>query len=323
MDIVKKDTYLPVTVEELNQFIIIGKERLNAQKAKIRAIEKTGMAVAAKEAALTDAQDMADLLLDAEARLGEILEAIPDKKASSGAGTRSLPSDITKKVSHQAQVLSQHRDVIERVKAEAREAGEIPTAKQVYHQIKDKQKKDRAAELGTASIPEGKYRIFYADPPWQYTSGDQHTTEEQETVLGTHYPSMSIPELCALDIRSMAQDNAVLFMWVTSPLLEEAFEIINAWGFKYKASMVWDKVKHNVGHYVSVRHEFLFICTKGSCKPDNPKLYDSVLSIERTTHSKKPEEFRAIIDDLYPRGRRIELFARQEVNGWDSWGNEI
>jgi len=67
-------TQLPATAEKLNKFIIIGKERLNAQKAKIRAIEKTGMAVEAKEAALEDAQDMAGILLDAEVKLGGILD---------------------------------------------------------------------------------------------------------------------------------------------------------------------------------------------------------------------------------------------------------
>jgi len=177
------------------------------------------------------------------------------------------------------------------------------------------------AELRVRPWPEGKYRVFYADPPWEYAR-DQHTTEEQATVLGTHYPSMTIPDLCAIDIKSLAMEDAVLFMWVTSPLLEEAFKVVEAWGFKYKASMVWDKVKHNVGHYVSVRHEIVLICTKGSCKPDIPKLHDSVLSIERTEHSRKPKEVRDIIDEIYPNGKRIELFARGQFEGWDTWGNE-
>jgi len=134
---------------------------------------------------------------------------------------------------------------------------------------------------------------------------------------------MSIEELCALPIAKLAQDDAVLFLWVTSPMLEDSFEVIKAWGFKYKTSFVWDKVKHNFGHYNSVRHEFLLVCTRGSCTPDTLKLYDSVQTIERSSeHSEKPEEFRSIIDTLYPDGERIELFARDEVDGWNSWGNE-
>jgi N6-adenosine-specific RNA methylase IME4 len=78
-----------------------------------------------------------------------------------------------------------------------------------------------------------------------------------------------------------------------------------------------------MGHYNSVRHEILLICTKGSCTPQNVKLFDSVQSIERTEHSVKPEAFREIIDTLYPHGKRIELFARRSLPGeWKGWGNE-
>ncbi len=124
-------------------------------------------------------------------------------------------------------------------------------------------------------------------------------------------------------IKEMADANAVMFMWVTSPLLEECFDVIRAWGFKYKTSFVWDKVGHNYGHYNSVRHELLLICTRGSCVPDTKTLYDSVVSVEKSSvHSEKPAEFRRIIDDLYTYGNRIELFARADVEGWDRWGNE-
>ena len=163
---------------------------------------------------------------------------------------------------------------------------------------------------------ENKYRVIYADPPWSYN--DKQNIE----VLGgaeKHYTTMPIDEICALPIP--AEDNAVLFMWVTSPLLEDSFKVINAWGFKYKSSFVWDKIAHNMGHYNSVRHEFLLIATKGSCTPDVKKLYDSVVSIERIEHSRKPNEFREMIDTLYPTGGRLEMFAREAPEGWDVWGN--
>lgn len=181
----------------------------------------------------------------------------------------------------------------------------------------------RNSEKPTPKAPDGKYRVIYADPPWKYTSGDQHGTEAQDTILSSHYNSMSIAELCELPIKDMAQDDSVLFMWATSPLLEECFDVIRAWGFKYKASIVWNKDAHNVGHYVSVRHEFLLICTRGSCLPDTNKLFASVVTEKRTAHSVKPETFRNIIDEMYPNGKRIELFARRIVNGWDTWGNDV
>lgn len=163
---------------------------------------------------------------------------------------------------------------------------------------------------------ENKYRVIYADPPWSYN--DKQNTE---TLGGAekHYPTMPLDDICGLPVPSA--DNAVLFLWVTSPLLEDCFKVINAWGFKYKSSFVWDKVKHNMGHYNSVRHEFLLICTKGNCVPDVQKLFDSVQTIERTDHSRKPKEFRDIIDTLYPAGNRLEMFAREAPKGWDVWGN--
>jgi N6-adenosine-specific RNA methylase IME4 len=176
----------------------------------------------------------------------------------------------------------------------------------------------RREEAKAAPVMDGKYRVIYADPPWNYgDKRDGHTTGAED-----HYPSMTIQELCDLPVKDLAEDNAVLFLWVTSPLLEECFQVIEAWGFQYKASFIWDKMLHNLGHYNSVRHELLLVCTRGSCLPDNPKLYDSVVSIERGEHSVKPDEFRQMIDDLYPNGARIELFARRPAPGWVVWGNE-
>ena len=180
----------------------------------------------------------------------------------------------------------------------------------------------KAVEIRRAvNLPDAKYRVIYADPPWFYNDkADAGSVQHGGT--GIHYPSMMIAELCALPIQALAEDHAVLFLWVTSPLLFEAAPVIKAWGFTYKASFVWDKVRHNMGHYNSVRHEFLLLCTRGSCTPDVGRLFDSVQAVERTEHSTKPEQFREIIDTLYPHGKRLELFARRSVPGWDSFGHE-
>jgi N6-adenosine-specific RNA methylase IME4 len=175
---------------------------------------------------------------------------------------------------------------------------------------------------------EGTYRIFYADPPWKYVGlngNDDHGHAE------AHYDCLDDEQLKVYrpgggdkTVTQMADANSVLFMWVTSPLLARCFPIIDAWGFEYKSSFVWDKVKHNMGHYNSVRHELLLICTRGSCKPDVPKLIDSVQSIERSNkHSQKPQEFYEIIESLYDHGRKLELFCREKREGWDADGNEV
>lgn len=187
-------------------------------------------------------------------------------------------------------------------------------------------KRDAVAEKVSA-LPEGKYRVIYADPPWSYND-KQAVKGAFGTGTGAaegHYPSLSVSEICALPVQEIVQEDAVLFLWTTSPLLPEGLMVAEAWGFRYKAAFVWDKVKHNMGHYNSVRHEFLLICTRGSCTPDVSNLFDSVQSIERSDkHSQKPEEFREIIDAIYPHGSRIELFRRGDApEGWKIWGNEI
>lgn len=206
---------------------------------------------------------------------------------------------------------------------ETKNDGDELTTSSVLRKVKDFLRQMNHQERPHIEPPNGKYRVFYADPPWSY--GNANLQEYGHASF--HYPAMSIGELCELPVRDLAEENAVLFLWVTSPLLEESFEVIKAWGFKYKTSFVWDKVKHNFGHYNSVRHEFLLVCTRGSCTPDVNQLFDSVQSIERGEHSEKPEEFRTIIDTLYVFGRKIELFARNQNgaandSGWAAWGNE-
>ena len=179
-------------------------------------------------------------------------------------------------------------------------------------------KRQQDEQIRLSNAPE-KYSLFYADPPWLY--GDKLV--EGYGAAENHYPPMSISQLCALPIKDISSDSAVLFLWVTSPLLEECFAVIKAWGFNYKTSFIWDKVRHNYGHYNSVRHELLLVCTKGSYLPEKSELIDSVMSVERNdNHSEKPQEFREMIETLYPNSKKLELFARGGYDGWDTFGDE-
>jgi N6-adenosine-specific RNA methylase IME4 len=196
--------------------------------------------------------------------------------------------------------------------------------------IRSAKKADYSAKIAKTKPKalEGTYRLFYADPPWKYiglNKADEYGHAER------HYDCLDDNQLCNYKpgngsrlVKDMADKDAVLFMWVTSPLLKRCFPIIEAWGFEYKACFVWDKVKHVMGHYNSVRHELLLICTRGSCKPDIPTLIDSVQVIERAEkHSEKPKEFYRIIEGMYDHGRKLELFARHARDGWDADGNEL
>lgn len=180
-------------------------------------------------------------------------------------------------------------------------------------------KRNELAERATKS-PSGKYRVVYADPPWSY--GNSRPDAASWPSVATKYPTMKLSDVCAIPVKEWIDENAVLFLWVTSPVLEEAFQVVKAWGFTYKASFIWDKVAHNMGNYNSVRHELLLVCTRGSCTPDVRKLFDSVITEERTEHSVKPDVVYEIIETLYTHGRRLEMFQRRERKGWTGWGLE-
>ena len=275
---------------------------------------------------LENQNEAAEVKIRAERKAGEMLAQMPKAEGAAVEGWKTRSQDVTTladlgiekmQSSRWQQIASLPEKVFEEFITETKEDGGELTSSSMVRMAKfevAKQNKNSPQPLT------GKYRIIYADPPWKY--GDQFGIEGYKVSAEQHYPVMSIEELCALPVKDLAEDNAVLFLWVTSPFLEDAFLVIDAWGFEYKTSFVWDKVKHNMGHYNSVRHEFILVCTKGSCLPDIPTLYDSVLTIERTDHSVKPEEFRKIIDDLYRTGKRIELFARRPIEGWETWGNE-
>jgi len=167
-------------------------------------------------------------------------------------------------------------------------------------------------------VPDGKFELIYADPPWQYnfTSSPTRSIEKE-------YSTMSLKEICELKIPYT--DDCILFLWCPAPkLYPEGIEVIKAWGFVYKTCMVWIKDKIGMGYYGRNRHELLLIATRG--KPGTPKPKnrpDAVIEAPRTKHSKKPEIVYELIEQMYPNKNKIELFARNERHNWKSWGNEI
>jgi len=174
-------------------------------------------------------------------------------------------------------------------------------------------------------IPKGKYRVIYADPPWQYDNPKAVEIGKVKNLgAGHHYPTMPVDEICKLDIQSITNKDAVLFLWATFPKLVEATQVLEAWGFTYKTSFVWNKLRSNLGSYHNACAELLMIGTKGNCSPDNNSMPSQVQEIKSGKHSVKPDEIRELIDKMYPYGTRIELFSRDKgTKGWKVWGNEI
>jgi N6-adenosine-specific RNA methylase IME4 len=171
----------------------------------------------------------------------------------------------------------------------------------------------------SVNLPEGKFNVIYCDPAWEYSNSNLGGSALNK------YPTMSTLDICNLNIKNLTAENCILFMWVTNPLLEDAFKVIESWEFKYKTNMVWVKDKstfNQLGFYIYGQHELLLIAVKGSMLPigDKPK---SIITGENKVHSKKPEIVYQIIESMFPEMKYLELFARQKRDGWESWGNEL
>lgn len=184
------------------------------------------------------------------------------------------------------------------------------------------------------------FDLILADPPWRY---DFASKKNQR--IENHYPTMALTDICALDVHSICNPQAILFLWATAPKLREGLKVMEAWGFEYKTFDVWLKVptdKHRdqlilddalrpagsqtkgLGYYWRNRHEPLLVGTRGGFSPPHPsRRLRSGFSAEVREHSRKPEIARQRIEAMYPDAKRVELFARERHEGWAHWGNEL
>jgi len=167
-----------------------------------------------------------------------------------------------------------------------------------------------------------RYAVIYADPPWHFEVYNEESGIE--CAAANHYSTMTLDEICALPVSHLATDAAVLFLWTTLPHLEEALQVVAAWGFAYKSNVVWVKDQIGLGYLVRNQHELLLIATRGDIPTPPPaRRPASVISAPRREHSRKPDEAYELIERMYPELPRIELFARQARPGWAAWGNEV
>lgn len=174
-----------------------------------------------------------------------------------------------------------------------------------------------------------KYNIIYADPPWKYNSRNNVNTRFGGGVFNK-YNLMTMEEIKSLPISNLAEENCVLFLWCTFPYLDEQIKLFDYWGFRYRTlGFSWIKTNpkngkpfFGVGYYAKSNCEICLMGMKGQLKPISNKV-SSVIISPRREHSKKPDEVRNKIVELFGDLPRIELFAREKVEGWTSWGNEI
>ena len=177
-------------------------------------------------------------------------------------------------------------------------------------------------------LPNKKYQIIYADPPWRfkYRHNENDTSGHNEGI----YDLMSLDEIKQLPMNKITDINCILFLWVTDPLLKQGIEVMESWGFKYKTvAFTWIKTnKSNGNHWLGMGYwtrsnpEMCLLGTKGHMKRIDSNIHQLVTAVRRE-HSRKPDVVRNLIVKLCGSLPRIELFARERFEGWDCWGDEI
>lgn len=182
-----------------------------------------------------------------------------------------------------------------------------------------------------AGFPTRQYAAIYADPPWRFQCWSGKGTDR---AAENHYPTMTIEDIMALPVETIAADDCVLFIWIVWPMLPEALEVIKAWGFAYKTcGFSWMKgdpyclfsddttPDMGMGYWTRANSEVCLLATRGKPKRLDAGVRQGIIS-PRREHSRKPDDIYGRIERLVS-GPYIELFSRTTRKGWDVWGKDV
>jgi N6-adenosine-specific RNA methylase IME4 len=182
-----------------------------------------------------------------------------------------------------------------------------------------RKERERALAEKILALPDKTYGVIYADPPWKF---EPYADSGEDRNACNHYPVMATEQIATVAIP--AADDAVLFLWSTTPMLPQCSAVMAAWGFEYKSYLVWIKDRTGTGYWTLNRAELLLIGTRGNIPAPTPgEQPPQVIEAPRGRHSEKPAVFAEIIERLYPNVPKLEMFARSARPGWDAWGDEV
>ena len=201
------------------------------------------------------------------------------------------------------------------------DSGELAVSR-ALHKVKQAKavKEHERLRKSPPKLPtDAPWQVILADPPWRY-----HYSPTTSRAIEQQYPTMPLDEMCAMPVADRCADDAVLYLWATPPKLEDAFEVIRAWGFSYRTCAVWVKSKIGMGYWFRQRHEILLVGTRGKPQPPLESLRrDSVFECPTAAHSAKPAEVAELLEAQHPGRTWVEMFTREPRAGWLSHGTEL
>ncbi len=165
-----------------------------------------------------------------------------------------------------------------------------------------------------------KYQCILADPPWEQPRVGRYKVAKHKRPDDLPYNTMTSDEICSLEVGKLAMPGCHLWLWTTNAHLQTAFDVIDAWGFKYLTCITWVKPSGMGAWFVSRTQHLLFAYRSPLKMLQRYK--PTVVFANPLKHSEKPAEFTALVEAVSP-GSRLEMFARRPLPGWDVWGNEV
>lgn len=190
-------------------------------------------------------------------------------------------------------------------------------ARNVKQATKQAKKEKQIEAIKTTVWPTGKYHVIAVDPPWNY----ENRADDESHRAANPYPPMAIEEITNLQVPDLALDDCILWLWTTNAFVEQAYLVTRAWGFEVKTILTWVKDRIGTGDWLRGQTEHCLMAVRG--KPVvNLTNQSTVIYGPLREHSRKPEEFYQLVNELCP-GQKVELFARQIRDGWTGYGNEL
>lgn len=211
------------------------------------------------------------------------------------------------------------------------------TGYSIYKKEAKERKKENTLEELYPNLPNKKYSVIYADPPWDYNGKLQFDKSSASvdkidisrkifiSSASFKYPTLKLKELKKLPLKDIAEDDCLLFMWTSNPHLAQAIELGESWGFKYRTiAFIWDKMNHNPGQYTLSNCEICLVFKMGKIpQPRGARNVQQLIRVPRGKHSEKPIEVLQGITKMFPTQKKIELFARRTEENWDCWGLDV
>jgi N6-adenosine-specific RNA methylase IME4 len=337
-----QNTELPANIEDIAAEVLIGRDKLDAVRAAVRAAKKLNQPT--WKAMQQEAAEYGERILDYELKLKEYFSGLPK---ASGKRTDLQPTDtvvdrlsikpkkeviaelgFTQKEAERIQKLTP--SAVEAAKAVARENNDIPTRtlaiqlakekeRERREQIRETERKDNSEKVSRLHNPleaMGMFQTIVIDPPWDW--GDEGDINQMGRAK-PDYATMPISEIEALPIAKISADNCHLYLWVTNRSLPKAFRLIEAWGFRYITCLTWVKPYFGIGNYFRGSTEQVLFAARGSQPLKRRDVATHFVARRGKGHSAKPDEFYNLVESC-SYAPYIDIFGRKEREGWAVWG---